>query len=376
MLPLAPFKLERYFARYEFTTRCLISASDCESMRLPELLEMADADGRRRWEALWLGYTESQGDPALRAAIVAQYTALAPDDILTLAPEEGILIAMHASLRAGDHVVVMQPAYQSLSEVARALGCQVTAWPVRPDASGAAWRLDVDELAGLLRPETRLLVINFPHNPTGYLPPRADLQAILALADRRGLVVFSDEMYRYLEASPGERLPPVCDLYERGISLSGLSKAYGLPGLRLGWLATRLPGFIERCLMLKDYTTICSSAPSEVLGLIAVRAADRITARNRAIIISNLTLADEFFRRWPAQFEWPPPMAGPIAFPAWRGPGGVDGLCQAALEQEALMVVPAAMFDYAGERFRLGLGRRNFPDALARLEAVVARLCA
>jgi aspartate/methionine/tyrosine aminotransferase len=374
MAVLQPFKLERYFAEHEFKARYLLSASDCESLSVAELLALADDDGRRRWETLRLGYTESQGDPALRAAIAAQYQTIDADQVLIAAPEELIFIAMQTLVGPGQHAICMQPAYQSLYEVARSKGCEVSAWPVQLAASGAAWRLDLDRLASLIRPNTRLLVINFPHNPTGYVPDRQTLDGILEFARRHGLIVFSDEMYRGLEHEPEKRLPAVCDIYERGISLSGMSKALALPGLRLGWLATRAVDLMPAWMQYKDYTTICSSAPSEVLALIGLRAGAQLLARSRAIVAGNLAAARAVFEEMSDRLHWVAPEGGSIAFPAWTGPGTVAAFCQAALERESVMIVPGSIFDFAGSHFRLGLGRQNFPEALARAAEVAEAL--
>ncbi len=365
MPQLKPFKLERYFARYEFKVQYLLSASDCESLSLRELLALADPDSLARWEQLRLGYTESQGHPALRAEVARLYQTLTPDDVLILTPEEGIFIAMHTLLEPGDHAIAIAPAYQSLSEVARSAGCALTLWMFAPQESG--WRLDLDQLAHSFTSRTRLLVVNFPHNPTGYLPSRAELDAILELARQHGVYVFSDEMYRLLEYDPARRLPSVCDLYEKGMTLSGLSKSFALPGLRMGWLATRAPDLIERWLAFKDYTTICHSAPSEVLALVALRARDAILDRNLGIVQANLAQAESFFAEHPTLFKWLKPEAGSIAFPAWTGPETVEAFCQAVLDQQGVMIAPGSLFDFPGNHFRLGLGRRNFGAALERV---------
>lgn len=369
---LAPFKLERFFAEYEFKVRYLLSASDCESLSMRELLALADADSRERWDRLALGYTESQGDPALRAEVSAQYAELGPDNVLVLVPEEGIYIAMQTLVQRGDHVIAIHPAYQSLHAVARARGAEVSAWPVLAREDGTGWYLDLDALAAAITPRTRLLVINFPHNPTGHLPARGELEALIDLARKHGLYVFSDEMYRGLEFDMARRLPAVCELYERGISLAGLSKTHAVPGLRLGWLATRAPGVMDRWMAYKDYTTICHSAPSEILGLMALRAQARILQRNLELLRANLALARDFFARHAALFGWPPPLAGSVAFPEWRGRDTVEALCQDVLERQGVLLVPGAIFDVPGGRFRLGLGRRNFSEALARFEAELA----
>ncbi len=311
-LPLTPFKLERFFAEHEFNVRHVLSASDPESLSLRELLALADEEARALWDGLSLGYTESPGHPLLRREIAGQYERIAPDEVLVAAPEEAILIAMQALLRPGDHAIVLCPAYQSLYEVAAGAGCEVTRWRLQ---RGAAWRLDLAALGAAITSKTRLLVVNFPHNPTGFLASPAEQAAIVALARERGLYLFSDEMYRGLEGPGGPQLPAACDLYERAISLAGLSKSFGLPGLRIGWLATRDREALAACARLKDYTTICNGAPSEVLALIALRARQRLLARVLAIVGRNLANADEFFAAHGALFRWLRPSAGTVAFP-------------------------------------------------------------
>ncbi len=363
---MPPFKLERYFDRYEFSADYLLSASDCESLHLDELLGLADGESRQLWDALSLGYTESSGHPLLRAEIAASYERISPEEVLVMAPEEAIYIFMRTFLSPGDEVVAVAPAYQSLHEVARAIGCQVVPWPL--SLTGEGWQAPLDLLERLLTPRTRLLVLNFPHNPTGCLLSRPELDAILAMAGRLGITVLSDEMYRLLELDPGRRLPAVCDAYERGVSLSGMSKVYGLPGLRIGWLATRAPGLRARWQQYKDYTTICSSAPSEILALMGLRARARLMERSLEIIRPNLALAAAFCDRHPQLFRWLPPQAGSVAFPQWNGRIPVEQFCQDAVDRLGVMVLPGSQFDFPGSHFRLGLGRRTFAQALAKVE--------
>ncbi|MCL4506996.1 MAG: aminotransferase class I/II-fold pyridoxal phosphate-dependent enzyme [Chloroflexi bacterium] len=365
--PLPPFKLERYFAQYEFKAKYLLSASDCEALTLHELLAHADPDSLSRWNNLALGYTESQGLPALREEVALLYPGLSADDVLIVTPEEGIYIAMMTLLKPGDHVIAISPAYQSLYEIARSRGCDVTPWRVRADPQG--WHVDLDELAHAINDRTRLLVINFPHNPTGYLPAHSEWQAVIDLAAQHNLVVFSDEMYRYLEYDPALRLPPACSMYERGISLSGLSKSFALPGLRIGWLAAQDRKLMERWLEYKDYTTICSSAPSEVLALIALRNREWLVERNLTIIKDNLAEAERFFGEYAAWFTWRRPTAGSVAFVQWKGLLPVEQLCREMLEWYGVMIVPATVFDMDGPYFRLGLGRRNFTEAIGQVRA-------
>lgn len=365
-----PFALERYFASYEFSAHYLLSASDCEGLRLRELLGLADPETLRLWEELSLGYTESQGHPLLRQEIAHLYQSTSPDDILVAAPEEAIFIAMNTLLNSGDHVVVIAPAYQSLYEVAAALGCHVSRWPI--ELHGDEWRLDPDRLADLCTSDTRLIVLNFPHNPTGYLPSQGALDHIITQAARHGIPVFSDEMYRLLEYDERQRLPSLIDLYDGAIVLSGLSKTFSLPGLRIGWLAMKDRKLIERFAEFKDYTTICSSAPSEVLGIIALRAAEPIVQRNLGIIAGNLIAARHFCARHPGLFAWVPPLAGSVAFPRFLADLPVRTFCTDVLHQRSVMIVPGDVFGWEGNHFRVGLGRVNLPDALDQVEAYIA----
>jgi len=367
-LRIAPFDLERYFARHEFSTPHLLSVSDCEGLALAELLEMADDETAALWQGLKLGYTDSQGHPLLRAEIAGLYQRIAPDQVLALTPEEGIFIAMNVLLRPGDHVVATFPGYQSLYEVAQAIGCQVTRW--EPQRLEGGWRFDLGQLRELVREETRLLVVNFPHNPTGATLPREEWLALVELARERGLWLFSDEMYRLLEYDVADRLPSASDLYERAIALSGLSKAFALAGLRLGWLTARDAALMRELAAYKDYTTICHSAPSEVLGIIALRARERITARNLEIIRGNLRLAEELFRAHADLFWWAAPRAGSVAFPALRQ-GSAQALCDGLRQERGVLLLPASVFGYGDSHFRVGLGRRGMEQGFALLQGYI-----
>ncbi len=304
--------------------------------------------------------------PRSAAEIAQLYRGIAAAETLVAAPEELIFIAMNTLLTPGDHVIATFPGYQSLYQVAEAIGCTVSRWPLRPVGDG--WQLDLADLRAAITPRTRLLVVNFPHNPTGHLPAQAEFAAIVEIARQHGLYLFADEMYRLLEYDSTDRLSAACDLYERALSLSGLSKAFALPGLRIGWLATHDHAALGRCLAFHDYTTICNSAASEILGLMALRAREAILARNRSIIRDNLGLAAEFFGRHADRFRWLPPQAGSVAFPQLTAETSVADFCRATVERQGLMILPGDVFDYAGNHFRLGLGRASFGAALGQLE--------
>jgi hypothetical protein len=226
-MPLRPFALERYFAPHEPGVPYLFSSSDCEPLSLERLLTLADQKTLELWKRLRLGYTDSQGLPALREEIARPYVGLSADDVVVVVPEEGILLGMHALLRPGDHIITTFPGYQSLYEIARDIGCAIDHWtPAERDG----WRFDPAALDHLVKPATRLLVMNFPHNPTGYLPSPDEFQQIVTWAHQRNIRIFSDEMYRLLEFDPADRLPSMVDCDERALVLAPRSSPSTLPG--------------------------------------------------------------------------------------------------------------------------------------------------
>ena len=361
---LSPFKLERYFAKYEFSARYLLCSSDCESLSVGDLLMLEPGSG----EALqrhWLGYTESVGAPSLRQEIARIYTTIQPGQVLVHSgAQEAIFLFMHAALQPSDHVIVHWPCYQSLFEVAKSAGAEVTFWEAR-ESDG--WALDLDELKRLLKPNTRAVVVNTPHNPTGYLMPQSDFLELSRLTQEYGLLLFSDEVYRGLEYNPADRLPAACDVNESAVSLGVTSKTYGLAGLRIGWIATRNADIYSRMATLKDYTTICNSAPSEFLAELALRHRDQIAGRNLQIIQSNLSLLDDFFSRNADRFSWVRPTAGPIAFPHLLK-GDVEAFCDELVHESGVLLLPGSMYDHPGNHFRVGFARKNMPSALDQLD--------
>ena len=367
-MDLAPFRIEQYYGRHEFTAELMLSSSDAETVTVGELLAL-EPGAADRLAAQRLGYTESPGAPSLREAIASIYKTCSADDVLVVAAaEEGIFAAYHALLGPGDHAVVETPCYESALELARSTGAEVAEWR-RHYAEG--WTHDLDGLERILRPNTRLVYVNTPHNPTGTNMPRADLARVVELCAERGAWLFCDEVYRELEHAVEDRLPAACDLYERAISLGSMSKTYGLPGLRLGWLASRDRGALERVLEFKYYTTICSSAPSELLSEIAIRHRDVLAARNRAIVLANLPLLDAFFARHAGTFSWVRPTASPIGVPrveriGLEGVADVTAFCERVVAETGVLLLPGTVYDEP-DHVRVGYGRVNMPEALARL---------
>lgn len=367
-MQLPIFKLERYFAQYEFHVAYHLCGSDCEALTIKDVLDL-EPDAHARFQQHWLGYTESQGAPSLRREIARLYATIAPEQVLVHSgAEEAIFLCMHAALTARDHVIVHWPCYQSLEAIALSIGCEVTRWEA---SERYDWALDIEDLKRKLRPNTRAVIINTPHNPTGYLMSHADFRELNRITQTLGILLFSDEVYRESEYDAADRLPAACDINELAVSLGVMSKTYGLPGLRIGWIATHNAEIYARIASLKDYTTICNSAPSELLAEIALRHRAKITGRNITIIKSNLVILDDFFARHSAQFAWIRPKAGPIAFVRLND-GDVETFCQELVSKYGVLLLPGTLYDDAANHFRIGFGRKNMPEALARLEEFLA----
>jgi len=369
-MKIKPFKLERYFAEYEFTAPYLLSCSDCEPLGQSELLDMADEESKKLWNNLILSYTHSQGLPLLRQEIAKLYSKISTDDLVVLAPEEGIFIAMNILINQGDHIVTTFPAYQSLYEIAHSLGAGISNW--LPDKNG---RFEVDDLFKLTNENTSLIIINFPHNPTGETISEDQLLQIIEFAKKKDIIIFSDEMYRLLEYDPAARLASVSDIYENGISLSGMSKSFALPGLRIGWLGTQNKSWIRKIIEFKDYTTICPPAPSEILALIALRNKEQILDRNLTIIKNNLVILETFIDKYSAIFKWNKPKAGPITFPELIIQQDIDSFCKELVDKKGLMLLPSSVYDYPHKKIRIGLGRKTFGESLTKLDEYLTDYC-
>lgn len=331
---------------------------------------MADEESLELWESLSLGYTPVPGAPLLRKEIAKLYQNIGEREIGTFAgAEEAIFAAMSVIVRPGDHVIVPTPCYQSLSTLPKELGAEVSLLPLKERSGG--WVFEVEDLIKLVTPKTRLIVINFPHNPTGVHIDRKTLERIVECAKSTGAYLLSDEVYRFSEHRSPTSLIAAADLYEKAISLGVMSKTFGLAGLRIGWLATKDSELLEECLDYKFYLSICNSGPSEILALMALRAKERILERNLNIIRRNLELLDRFFEKYPKLFAWKRPTAGSTAFPKLLAQMPIREFTDDLVSREGVMLLPGSVYEISGNYFRLGFGRKDMPEALNRLERYV-----
>jgi aspartate/methionine/tyrosine aminotransferase len=361
------FALEVYFSKWEFAAKHHLTASDAQALTLSELLAYATPEDQARFMALPLSYTETFGAPRLREAIASTYETVTPQNILTFAgAEEGIYVAMKVLLEPSDHCIVITPNYQAAETLPLSV-CEVSG--VALDEANA-WALDIDKIKAALKPNTKLISINFPNNPTGAIASHAAFNGLIELCRARGIWLFSDEVYRLIDRTPDLRLPQAVDAYERGISLNVMSKAYGLPGLRIGWLACKDRALLVRFERYKHFLSICNSAPSELLAEIALKARAPILERNRALTRGNIALLHVFFAQFPDRFDWAEPDGSCVAFPRYKGGEGVEAFCTKLVEEAGVLLLPSSIYrselgPVPPDRFRIGFGRLGMEDGLS-----------
>ncbi|MGI9351080.1 MAG: aminotransferase class I/II-fold pyridoxal phosphate-dependent enzyme [Rhizobiaceae bacterium] len=369
------FRLETHFSKWEFKAKYHMTASDAESISMRELLDLASPADRKEFETLWLGYTETYGAPDLREAISKTYNGQRLENILCFAgASEGIFAANSVLLNNDCHAIVVTPNYQSHETLPSQI-CEVTGVPLDPNDN---WSLDIDQIASQIRPNTRLVTINFPHNPTGTILPLDRYQALVDLCRKHGIYILHDEIFNGLGPTGTTHLPYIADIYERGLSLGVMSKSFGLPGLRIGWITCQDKELLSKMERMKHYLSICNSAPSERLAKIALKNRDTLLARNCGIIDENLPKWDAFFSRHTDLFDWQPPDGSCMAFPRYKGKEGVEEFSRKLIEESGVLLLPSSIYssdldETPKDRFRLGFGRSGLDEGLAALEAHIMK---
>ena len=371
------FQLITYLAQWEHQVRHVLSSSYPESLTIDALLELANAQDQRAWLTTPLDYPPLRGGAKLLQALSALYRTIDADHLVSFAGgDEAIYASIHALLDGDAHAIVPTPNYQSLETLPLSL-CEVTGVPLDPLRD---WQLDLDRVCDALRPNTRLIVINFPHNPTGAVLARDSLDALIDVCRARGIWLLSDEVYRMTEYDERDRLPPVADLYERGISLNVMSKAYALPGLRIGWIACRDATLIDRAVRMKQYLSVCNALPSEHLACVALSVEQQLVDRVMSIARSNLNSLDTFLQQHSTRFEWRAPKAGVLGYPKYLGADGTQCFAERLIRERGALVVPSTVYasalgDVSPDYLRIGFGKASFGEALLALKAFVEDDC-
>jgi aspartate/methionine/tyrosine aminotransferase len=368
---IAEFELERFFARHEFAVRHLLCASDVEGWRMADLLD-APTPRLAGCGRLTLGYTEAPGHPLLRAEIASLYETIAADEVLTFSgAEEAIYVAANVLLGRATTRSSPGPRTRACHEVAAATGADVTLHELH---ASEGWAIDVAAAAGAGDAAHAADRRQRAAQPDRDAPRRGDLPRGRGDRRRGGRDAVQRRGLPVPRGRPATRLPAGADLGRHGVSLGVMSKSFAMAGLRIGWLATHDRGLLERAARYKDYLTICSSAPSEILALIALRARDEVIAGSRADHRAEPRPPRRVLR---APGSPPQPgsgrAGGSIGFPELTADTPIDAFAQNLLDAEGVLLAPGSLFGHPGNHFRIGFGRTGFDDGLARFEAYVER---
>lgn len=355
-MDIEPFALERWFAAHEHEADIMLAESGIRSLRASRFdLDAGD-----------LGYViPTNGDPAFREEIAARYDREEDEVLFTCGAQEANFLAFLSLLNEGDHAVVITPTYQSLHSVPESLA-KITRVGLEPPE----WTLDPDAVAEAMRSETALVVVNNPNNPTGRYHLRETIDALYEIAADHGAYLLCDEVYRLLAEDP---LPPVASMGPYGISTTSLTKAYGLAGLRFGWLAGP-PEVINAAWNWKDYTTI---SPSPIGQYVARQALETETEReildeNRTLARENRDITSKFLDRHDLDWFEPVGVNGFVTVPDGFATG--QSFCERVIQEESVVLAPGGAFGHP-DRFRIGFGLESetLAEGLSRLDSFFER---
>lgn len=368
-MKIEPFALERWMTTYEMDVKYDIAESGIFPLTLRELIDLIPVGEREdtfnRLLDIRLGYSEARGTFALRTGLAATYRDTSPDEILvTTGAIEANFLLFNTLLEPGDHVIAVSPAYQQLQSVPRAIGCDVSLWQLRPENG---FHYDLAELRRLITPKTKLIVINTPHNPTGAMLSAEELREVYDLAVSADARVLADEAYRWLELPGGEPLPPpMRDLGEAAISVGTFSKPFGLPGLRIGWMAAPAE-IVQACWRWRDYVSLSPGKLNDAMALLALRHRAQIIARMQKIVDANLDTAETWFAANAELAAWTPPRAGLLALMSYAPEIPSLTLANKLAEDFSVMLAPGSAFGYEGY-LRIGIGQTPaiFAEGLRR----------
>ncbi len=347
--------MERLQSTWENRVAWNLSESGVHPLRLDELAD-TETD-RLELFAQELGYPQTNGTAELRQAIAAMYAGATIEHIqVTNGGAEANCISLWHLVQPGDDVIVMVPNYMQAPGLARGLGANVRPWPLAGGEAEGRWRPDLEGLEAMVTERTRAILVCNPNNPTGARFTAGELDAICGVAARAGAWVLSDEIYRGAEMAGGEETPSAWGRYERVLVTSGLSKAYGLPGLRIGWVAGP-PDTIAALWAVHDYTTIAPGALNDRLARIALapERRERLLARTRGMIRANYPLVRKWIDRRSTALSHVAPEAGAIVFVRYDHPINSTRLASRLREEQSVLVVPGDHFDMDGY-LRIGFG--------------------
>ncbi len=369
-MKIETFKMERMQSTWENVVDYNLSESGVHPLNLKGLLTAEELD---ELAAVEIGYTQTNGTQELRERIARLYPGLGLEQILvTAGSSEANFLLMWSMIEPGDEVLFELPNYMQMAGLLRAFGARVKPFYLRENL---AWQPDLDEMRRLATPKTKLIVLTNPNNPTGSVLSREAMAGIVEIAAGTGAWILADEVYQGAELS-GKTTASFWGTYDKALVVNGLSKAYGLPGLRIGWMVGP-EAVIKRTWPYHDYTTISPSALSDRLAAMALSPAkrDRILARTRSILNANFPLLQSWLQSQAGVFSFLPPMAGAICFAHYNSKVNSTALVERLIKEKSVLVVPGDHFEMDGFlRFGYGPQKDYLLGGLARIEEMLKKI--
>jgi aspartate/methionine/tyrosine aminotransferase len=372
MTRFVPFELERWQSTWENRVRFNLSESGVHPLTIQELLGLAGASAMPLLDVR-LGYSQSNGTDLLRERIAALYPGAAPDQILvTTGSSEANFVTCWTLLEPGDKVAMMMPNYLQSAGLAQNFGAQVRPFQLHEKEG---WEPFAEEIRTAIAPGTKLVVVTNPHNPTGHVLSDAMRKVIIERSAEVGAWLLADEVYQGAERG-GDTTPSFWGSYDKTIIVNGLSKAYGLPGLRIGWIVGP-PGFTDEVWKRHDYTTIGPSGATDHLAAVALepRVRDKLIERTRRILAANYPVMEAWLKSFGETFSWVPPHAGAICWARFRNGPAAGEVVEKLRAQHSVLLCPGDHFGTPGFlRFGFGGDLQQFQEALAETERGFRRL--
>ncbi len=371
---IKPFQVEQWMNEYEVGAKYNIAETCVDSISLDELFAITKEDKTAFFNTLSsrrLTYGDIWGVPELKNGICKLYQTLSPDHVVTTHGAAGANHHVFYSLvEPGDKVISVLPTYQQLYSIPESFGAKVELLPLRQENG---FLPDLHQLSQMATQDTKVICLNNPNNPTGALLSKEQLEEIVAIARKVDAYVLCDEVYRGLTQSD-EPSVSIADLYEKGISVSSMSKVFSLAGIRLGWIASRDEKFMESCLSHRDYDHISCGILDEAVAALALKHAPELLARNRGIVRENLALLDDWVRSQPHVY-YTKPQAGTTALVYYDFPIPSYTFCKQMYEATGAFVTPGDCFEQANcMRIGYACEKQVLADGLRAIDAFIKQL--
>ena len=354
-LHIPPFNLERWFAEFEFVPGMRnLAASGPFAVRTSELLELEGAETTTRYLNLDLDYIENPGSESLRKGVASLYTRLNASDVrITSGASEALFLLIWTLAAPSMNIVIEEPCYGNVPGVAESLGIEVRRLPLSQEND---WKPNLEQLSRLVDQKTSLVYLVHPHNPSGSVLSREEMEAIAAITERAGAILVNDEVFRLISLDE-EPLSSIVDVVENAVSIGDMTKPWGLGGLRVGWIASRRYELLDLLSSVRDYSTMCCSAPGSFLAELTLRHSTQIIAPRLAAARKNRKLLTKAITSSNRSLSWKRPVAGYTAFVQMPPHISTTAFCRRLAQEQRILLLPGEVYGSSYERFvRIGFG--------------------